>query len=163
MNVDFLRVKEEEFEDFEKNSTLLEDKIFSDDLEKATNYLRIYKSWDGIIFLLTEQDISNEELDLSKVILSGDIIDENQNFGYGPAHFLSPNKVKFWNKIIAKISKEDLRQKFNPKKMNELDIYPSMWNEGEAVFEYLWENFENLKKFYNQASKEEQVIISILS
>ncbi len=81
MIANFLRVSESELNDYLKDSSLLEDNIYSD--EENSNLADIDKSWGGILFLLTGQGLEELEHPLSRILFSGELIDEDQDFGYG--------------------------------------------------------------------------------
>lgn len=163
MVVTFLRISDQELETYKKNSQLLEDRIYSDEIDDDPNFIEIEKSWDGIIYLLTGKGAADSTGYLERVIFSAQFIDEEQNFGYGPAHFLMGEEVKELNQRLTKISIEELKLNFNPAEMSRLGIYPSIWEEGESAFEYLSTYFEVLKNFYVEASKNNQAIISMIS
>jgi hypothetical protein len=157
-----LRVTESELEDYLKDSSLLEDKIYDDETENE-NLVDIDKSWDGIIFLLTGQSLATAEHKLVRVLFSGQLIDAEQDLGYGPAHFLTPEQVAELNNEISPITSADLRQKFNPEKMTELEVYPIIWDEGDDAFEYLAEGFLTLQNVFADATKNGQAIITFLN
>lgn len=122
------RVTKSELEDYLNNSSLLEDRLYGENEEPDYQNLDdIDKAWDGILFLLTGDGISNIHHPLAKVLFSGQLIDENQDLGYGPAHYLKPEQVIDLNNQISKITVNDLKLKFNPEKMTELGIYPKIW------------------------------------
>jgi len=52
------RVKKTELEEYLKNSTLLEERIYSDEMDDPHS-IDIDKSWDGIIFLLTGESANS--------------------------------------------------------------------------------------------------------
>ena len=60
-----LRVTKTELEEYLKDSSLLEDKIYDVETENE-NLVDIDKSWDGIIFLLTGQSLATAEHNLVK-------------------------------------------------------------------------------------------------
>lgn len=163
MIANFLRVSDSELEEYKKDSQLLEDRIYSDEIDADPNFIEIDKSWDGIIYLLTGKNVENATGELLKVIFSGQLIDEEQDLGYGPAHYLKSEEVKELSRRISEIGIEELKQKFKPDEMTKLEVYPLIWDEGETAFEYLSENFEDLKKFYSEASNSNQSIISIIN
>lgn len=165
MTCTLLRVTKSELEEYLNNSSLLEDRIFNDEPEdEDKNLLDIDKSWDGIIFLLTGQNIENADHPLLQVIFSGQIIDNEQDFGSGPANYRTPEQVADLNAQISKISLEDLRQKYDPVKMSKLDVYPNVWErDREEAFEYLSDYFLELQQFYSDASLNGQAIITIIS
>jgi len=156
-----LRASETELEAFLKNSSLLENKIYADEVE---GLLDIDKTWDGIIFLLTGKGL-NDSYDhpMARVLFSGQLIDDDQDLGYGPAHYLRPAEVKEINAKIASINRDELRKSFLPQKMTELEVYPTIWDEGEDTFDYLADNFKNIQDFYALAARNGEAVITYLS
>lgn len=163
----FLRVSEDELKAFLNDSSLLEDRFYNEEDEETPNIIDIDKAWDGIIYLLTGNgiqgaDLSNSE-GLQAIIFSGQLIDPDQDMGYGPAHYLTPEQVKKFSDMLTKKTKESLFLNYNPVDMNEKGIYPVIWDEEGEAFIYLFSYFENLRDFYAEAAKENQAIISILN
>ncbi|WP_251040580.1 YfbM family protein [Chryseobacterium sp. ISL-6] len=156
-----LRVKESELENYLKDSSLLLDRINNHDTEDA-NLVDIDKAWDGIIFLLTGQSIINSNNHpLSKILFSEQIIDEVQDLGYGPAHYLTPSQVSELNTQISVITANSLKPNFDPAKMTE--VYPSVWEEEDGAFEYLVDGFSVVQKTYAEAAKNGEAMITFLS
>lgn len=159
-----LRVRSTELEEYLKDSSLLENHIYNEKADgKNPNLVDIDKAWEGIIFLLTGQGVANVNHPFLRVLFSGQIIDEKQELGYGPAHYLTSEQVSELNKEISKITVEDLKQKYNPKKMTELKIYPRIWErEDYEAFEYLSNYFMRLQQVYSEATKNREAIITFL-
>jgi hypothetical protein len=158
-----LRVTKNELDNYLNDSSLLEKNIYREDTENL-KLVDIEKAWDGIIFLLTGNGISvSFDEPLAKVLFSGQLIDENQNLGYGPAHYLTPEQVVDLNAQVAKITIADLKQKFDPQRMMEEDIYPEIWDEGEEAFDYLSVYFLSLQKVYSDAAKNGEAIVTFIN
>lgn len=157
-----LRVTNVELEEYLKDSSLLEDKIYDDETENE-NLTDLDKSWDGIIFLLTGQSLGTAEHKLVRVLFSGQIIDEEQDLGYGPAHYLTVEQVSELNTEISTITITDLKQNFDPKKMNEQEVYPTIWDEGDDAFDYVADGFLALQDAFAKAAKNGEAIITFLN
>ncbi|MGJ1266633.1 YfbM family protein [Sphingobacterium spiritivorum] len=162
MIANLLRVTTSELEAYLKDSSLLEDSIYNDEAD-AENLVDIDKSWDGIIFLLTGQGLATAKHNLVRILFSGQIIDEEQDLGYGPAHYLTAEQVAELNGEISAITIADLKQRFNPERMNELEIYPIIWDEGDDAFDYLADGFLTLQNVFADATKNEEAIITFLN
>jgi hypothetical protein len=161
----FLRVTIEELELYLKDSSLLEKRVYSPSSSDDQSYLDIGRSWEGISFLLTGYGIENIEdaaPPLSWLIIPENIIDKNQNIGYGPANYLLPEQVKDLNQELQKISDDDLRNRFDGKGMNKKGIYPEIWEEEDALG-FLLEHFVEIKDFYEKAAKENHAVINFIS
>ena len=158
-----LRVTRTELEEYLKDSSLLENRIYKDDSDdEDPNLVDIDKSWDGIIFLLTGQNFDNSNHPLTKILFSGQIIDEGQDLGYGPGQYLTPEQVKELNDQISKISVEELSKKYDAKKMTELEVYPNFWEDEDEV-NYLTEYFQTIQEVYAEASKNDEAIITFIN
>lgn len=157
-----LRVKESELEEYLRDSTLLEAIIYKDESDNE-NLTDIDKAWEGIIFLLTGEGIAGSEDRLTRILFSGQLIDEEQDLGYGPAHFLKPDEVLELCEEISKITIEDLKQRFDPEKMSEEGIYPEIWEEGEDAFNYLAEEFIAVQKTFAEAAHNGEAIITFIN
>ncbi|WP_267405410.1 MULTISPECIES: YfbM family protein [unclassified Chryseobacterium] len=159
-----LRVTKAELEGYLNDSSLLEARLYGENENPDyQNPDDIDKAWDGILFLLTGDGISEINHPLTKVLFSGQLIDENQDLGYGPAHYLTPEQVVDLSKQIAEITVNDLKLKFDPEKMTELGIYPEIWAEGDDAFEYLADNFLVVQKMYAEAAKNGEGMITYLN
>lgn len=163
-----LRVSNDELESFLDDSSLLEDIFYSEEEGENPNLIDIDKAWDGIIYLLTGNCIQNLDMSdtdgLHAVVLSGQLIDPEQDMGYGPAHYLSPDRVKKFSDVLGQLTKEKLYQNYNPKEMDDKGVYPTIWKEeGDEAFDYIYSYFEELQKFYSEAAKENQAIVSVLN
>jgi len=158
-----LRVTRTELEEYLKDSSLLENRIYNDESDaEDPNLVDIDKSWEGILFLLTGQNLETVDHPLARVLFSGQLIDEEQDLGYGPGQYLTPEEVKEVNEEISKITSTELREKYDAKKMMELDIYPSAWEENDMV-DYLTDYFITVQEVFAEASKNEEAIITFLS
>jgi len=159
------RVTMKDLEEILEDSSLLEDLVDAEDNVSLNNLLDIDKSWEGIFYLLTGHGIA--ELDdakppLSWALFSLQLIDEEQDMGYGPAHYIDADQVKQLNKELDNITEEELKQRYNGKQMDEAGIYPEVWAEAESL-DYVLDYFGQLKEFYKQAEKESMAVITFLN
>ncbi|MEM6274702.1 MAG: YfbM family protein [Myxococcota bacterium] len=158
-----LRVSDANLNAFKADSTKLEDTIHRARADESPELIDIDKTWDGIVFLLTGQSAQSTSHELSRVIFSGALVDEAQDLGMGPAHYLTPDEVRSLHDTIKNISTETLQERFDPQKMTELEVYPQIWDEGDEAFDYLKSNFLALIEFYGSAVREQQAIITFVN
>lgn len=161
----FLRVSTVQLESFLKDSSLLEELVYEDESENGNpNLTDIDKSWDGILYLLTGETMRDGYTQpLAKVLFSEEFVDEDQDMGYGPAHYLTAAQVTELNEQLKNISPEILKQRFNAEKMTELEIYPTIWDEGEGAFDYLSDYFKDVQEVYATAADKGEAIITFIN
>jgi hypothetical protein len=75
---------------------------------------------------------------------------------------LTHREVKELNTELSKITTEELEQRYDSKRMMELEIYPNTWEEDEMI-NYLTDYFEILKEVFAEASKNDEAIITFLN
>jgi hypothetical protein len=162
----FYRVSNERLAAYLQDSSLLEEDISGEDFERNNpNLMDIDKSWDGILYLLTGNTLDSLEAAdplLSSVIIGRQVIDENQEMGYGPANYNDPAQVKEIAAVVAGITGSSLKAVFDSFTMTELEIYPGRWDDPGA-FEYIETYYEQLRNFYLTAAKNQQAVITFVS
>ncbi len=157
-----LRVTQAELNEYLNNSSLLESRIYNDETDDS-NLVDIDKAWEGIIFLLTGQCLADADHPLLAVLFSGQVIDNDQDLGYGPAHYVTPEQTVELNSQISQITVADLKQRFDPERMIELGIYPEIWDDSPETFEYLKEYFNIVQQVYREASSKNEAIVSFIN
>ena len=119
-----------------------------DFLEEESDELDLEKSWHGLHYLLTGSAWEGAE-PLCYLANGGEEIGED--LGYGPARALSPAQVAAWSNALSAITTDELRRRFDPAALEQAQIYPSGWDEGDEAFDWLNDNFEALRSFLAQA------------
>jgi hypothetical protein len=157
-----LRVSAAELQTYRADSAQLENRLYQD-TGRDSALVDIEKTWDGIIFLLTGQALADTTHPLARVLFSGQLIDEAQDLGYGPAHYLTPAEVAALQPQLAAVTVADLKQRFDPARMTALGIYPNIWEEGDDAFDYVAEGFATLQQLYAEAAARGQGMITFIS
>jgi hypothetical protein len=160
-----LRVSEKELDNFLKDSSLLEARIDEEQVGGLNDLLDLDKSWEAIFYILTGHPFSEIEEahpPLSWVLFNGQVVDESQDLGYGPASYITINQVKELNTELDKITRNDVELKYDGKRMDEARVYPEVW-EQEQSLDYVIDYFGQLKDFYKKAESEGKAVITFLS
>jgi len=157
-----LRVSDAELQTYLADSSQLETRIYQESGTGRT-LVDIDKTWDGIVFLLTGAGLSEAAHPLARVLFSGQLIDAEQDLGYGPAHFLRPEEVAELQPQLAAITVAELRQRFDPAKMTELGVYPNIWDEGEEAFDYVAGGFATVQEHYAEAAQRGEGMVTFLT
>ena len=72
----------------------------------------------------------------------------DEEVGYGPARTLTPIETREVATALAALSDEQLRRRFAPDEMMQLEIYPEIWDRDPAeddTLGYLMEYLEQLR------------------
>ncbi len=159
-----LRISTKELEDFLADSTLLEERIYSetDDMSGKENYLDLNKSWEGLFYIITGYplaELGNIQPPLEWSIFGSESVDDEQDLGYGPARYSTAEQVAQIIAVLQNLSSEQFKQRFKPEEMMSKGIYPEIWDEGNDAYEFLAHYFTELKEFYRRAAQNGQVII----
>lgn len=161
----YLRVTKDELENYISDSSLLEDRFYNEENQNDKNLIDIDKSWEGLFFLLTSKSLATAEEaspPLAWTLTPPQEIDPDQDMGYGPATYTTIEQTKEVNQALNKISVDELRNKYNGTLMMEMGIYPEIWDENESL-EYLIEDFNKVKDFYDKATAENQAVIFFIN
>lgn len=159
------RIEQNDLEQMLKDSSLLETKLDELMENESPEQIDLDKSWEAIFYLLTGYgiaDIDKAQAPLSWAIFSGQVVDEEQDLGYGPGNYVTAEQVKQVDAALQSISEEEMRRRFDGKKMNSEGIYPEVWDD-PAALDYLIDNFLSLKKFYKEAANQSQAVITYVS
>jgi len=162
MTSNLLRVTDAELQTYLADSTQLETRIYQES-GRDPALVDIDKTWDGIVFLLTGAGLSEAAHPLTRLLFSGQLIDAEQDLGYGPAHFLRPAEVAALQPQLAALTAAELKQRFDPAKMTELDVYPGIWQEGDEAFDYVAGGFATVQEHYAKAAQRGEGMITYLT
>ncbi|KJS01998.1 MAG: hypothetical protein VR68_04000 [Peptococcaceae bacterium BRH_c4a] len=151
----YMRLKREQLEEALENPDILPDLLFSE--ENGDNTLYIDKSWHGIHFLLTGTPWEGDP-PLSYVILGGQSLGD-QDLGYGPPKYITPEQVKeaYW--VLSMLSFDELRKSYNPDRFSEAGAYPNVWDEEGEELDYLLSYLNEIITFFKLASENGEAII----
>ncbi len=159
----YLRIDQSTLMRYLNDSKLLEDNLFSTSNSKK-NLLDIGKSWDGLFYISTGEPLCNYKQitpPLQWLIFGPNILDMEQDMGYGPANYLTASQTKELFEAVNIISESSLANRFDAVEMNKKNVYPDFWDDPEAL-NYLIQEFKKLKIFLQTAVAEKQAIISFL-
>lgn len=129
-------------------------------IQHADNQCDLYKAWHGLHFLLTGDPWEGEP-PLSYAVFGDQPLCE-EDFGYGPPRYLTPDQVKEVSQALQQLQPDEMRLDYDNEEMRVLQIY-SISEDEEDEWEWLLGYFQQLVQFYNQAAKEGQAVVAFLS
>jgi hypothetical protein len=163
-----IRVSNDELLTFKNDSSQLEDLIYAEESFSEPWYLDLDKTWEALHFLLSGKSIAETSMNetpnsvLETVIFSPQLIDKDQDLGFGPASFNNPVQVKEIFKKLNELDLVELEQKYNGQLLNDSGVYPEVWIEQESK-EYLFDNLKSLISFYKEAATNDEVVIGFIN
>ena len=168
MTGNLIRVSNEKLLNFKENSSELENLVYSEEIYQVPWYLDLDKTWEAIHFLLSGKSIAEAEMDkapkhhLDNVIFNSQLIDEEQDLGYGPASYNGPSQVQEISKKLNEIDLIELGKNYQGKLLNNAGVYPEIWEEEESK-DYLFDNLRSLIVFYNEAADNQEAVIGFIN
>jgi hypothetical protein len=134
-----------------------------DALELANRYLDLDKNWQELHFLLTGEvtfsGYSQAPLPLRNAIMGGHNTQYEATYDYH--RYLTPEEVKEVAGVLNQILPEDLRTRYKQYSYKPhpqaRPISPEEW--GDGYLDYLLELYKQIVKFFDEAAKENDVII----
>ena len=139
----------------------LMESLYPDDEEVDVNpalpsapHLDIDKAWHGIHFLLNGSAWEGDP-PLFNVVLGGTELGD-EDLGYGPARYLTPEEVQDTAHAISRISVDDLRSRYDARAMTKADIYPEIiWErDGDEAMQYLLDYYAAVVAFFQEAARQ---------
>jgi hypothetical protein len=137
----------------------IEEYLYPDDGDsEPPDSIDLDKAWHGIHYLLTGTAEGGDGPE-ALAILGGE--EFGPDVGYGPARFLLPGDVKAVSDALARLTPENLAERFNPQDMSEKDIYLSpMWErDGAEALDYALEHYQKLPVLYRDAAQRGDAVI----
>lgn len=132
--VGFKQLSPEQLERLKTDPSLAQSILFSPD-EGESKGMDLDVAWEAIHFLLTGRKDGGAP-PLASAILGGKSI--GPDLGMGPARYLTSGEVKTVADALSRLSKDDLRRRFDLKAMKKAKIYKAeAWNQSEDQFEQL--------------------------
>ena len=112
-------------------------------------HVDLEKAWHGLHFLFTGTAWEGDEPACYLTRGGEDIGDED--LGYTSIRVLDPERLRAFRRFLDGLSPEELRRRFEPRRMMELEIYPEVWDDHESEarteLDYLLAAFEELRQF----------------
>lgn len=159
----FFRTDEKTVQKIQAGKLSLIDLIYNRSSEIDKNcILSIDKAWHAIHFILSGKVWDCTEDPLSKMILSGNIIND-EDIGYGPAMLITTEEVHNINNALKTVSEDWFRKRFSVSDMLANSIYSVSYNEDEELFNYIYSLFRHAVAFFKDAEINNQCILFFIN
>jgi hypothetical protein len=109
------------------------------------------KAWHGIHYLLTGTAWEGDE-PLNFLLHGGDPLGDEEGDELVPRVF-DAAETRRLDAALSTLDTDQLRQRYDPRAMQALDIYPDIWNEKEAL-PFCLERFGALKDFVSEIARD---------
>jgi hypothetical protein len=133
----------------------------------ADDLMDLDKAWHGLHFLFTGSDWEGD-FPQGFIVTCGEPVGD-EDVGYGPARSFTPDEVEKIAKFLGSQNETTLRQRLNPEKMTELEIYPNIWDritnpdEENEEWDYLLDGFRQMKQFVQETAAKRMALLVYLN
>jgi hypothetical protein len=129
---------------------LVPDYLYPDDGEsEPPHYVDLDKAWHAIDYMLVGPSGNRQGIE-ALAVLGG--LEIGEDMGYGPARLLLPELVRDVAELLEPLTAEVLAARYDPKAMDEADIYPQIWErDGAEGLDYILHFYGPLRTFYLEA------------
>ena len=125
------------------------------------NELDVDKSWHGLHFLLTGSAWEGS-FPLNFIAAGGEEVGDD--LGYGPARGLTSGDVLKIDEALEPLTREELSQRFDARRMTELQIYPFGWSDDpDGERDYLLDFYADLRAFVRRTAEQRRALLVYLS
>lgn len=129
--------------------------------EEGENSIDVDKAWHGIHYLLVGDSWGGEP-PLANVVLGGTEIGDD--FGYGPARYLTADEVCAAANALKDISPDVLRSRYVASELAKNEIYPEIWDDpDDDSVEYLASWYQTLRDYYLDAAAKNNAMLKYLN
>jgi len=157
----YLRITPQELAALEAAPETVPDFVYRrDSPETGERHLDIDKAWHAIHVLLNHQ--RNAEHELLNVVFGGEPLGD-ADLGSGPARAISAPEVAAMATVVQSVSVDELRTRWDPQELEERNIYPHIWDEGDDALEYVLDNYARLVQFFVAAARDGDAIITYIA
>ncbi len=132
--------------------------IYRDDTSER--HLDIDKAWHAIHFLLNQDQYQAHEL--LNIVFGGEALG-NADLGTGPARAIPAAEVAAMATVVRSIGVDELRARWDPVELQEHDIYPEIWDDGDDALNYVLDNYARLVDFFVAAARDDDAIITYIA
>jgi Domain of unknown function (DUF1877) len=157
-------VSDEQLDKLFADPQQIDDFLYPDEPMPGAEEDDLDKAWHGIHFLLTGSAWGGDP-PLNFLVAGGRQIGD-VDVGYGPARGFTSADVTEISRALAQITSDDLKDRFDGKRMMKAEIYPEIWDSDPAeddTLGYLVEYFEDLKTFVERAKASSSGLIVYIS
>jgi Domain of unknown function (DUF1877) len=125
---------------------------------ESGEHLDLDKAWQGIHFLLTGTDLGGDP-PLNFIHRPENWVGD-VDVGLGPARVVRSDEVREIAEELKSLSPEQLAERFDPKKMMELAIYPEVWDRDPAdELAYVLAYYNDLRDFVTRTAERGQGLV----
>jgi hypothetical protein len=108
------------------------------------------KAWQGMHYLFTGTAEGGSFPE--GFILHGGTPVGDEDVGYEPARLFQPEEVQRIDAVLQAQSEDDIRLRYDGKKMDAERVYPQIWQrDGAEGAEYIWGGIEEMKDFVRES------------
>jgi hypothetical protein len=119
------------------------------------------KAWHGLHFLLTDTAWEGD-FPLNFIAAGGQEVGDD--LGYGPARGLTSSDVQQITAALDPLTSEELRPRFDSRRMTELEIYPFGWShDPDGELEYLLDFYAELRAFVRRTAEQSRALLVYLT
>jgi len=128
----------------------------------AAGVIDLDKAWDGIAWLISE-----ERRERSYMLPDPSEPETQAVYGIDPEgdglQFRTPpERVVEIAEALSPLDDAAARTHFDPARMNDAEVYPPIWDEGEEALAYLLANFAQLRALYLAAAAAGDAVIHVI-
>lgn len=135
--------------------------LYPDGDDDDSAHLDIDKTWHIIHFLLND-DAWEGTWPLVGVVMGGTEISD-EDVGYGPARYLTPDAVKEVSRAVSAISPDALWARFDADAVQQAEIYPEVWSSASEDQSYVTGYYQQLQDFFAAAAASGEAVIIYLN
>lgn len=128
----------------------------SDDPPGRARLYSTQQAWHLLAFLLDRASFP------VNVVHGEHVLDSEQDWGYGPASYLTPDRVRYASNALAALPFSELAQGVTAADLTAAELYPGGWDERDVV-EWGGGYYERLAAFFGAAADSGDAILVWIS
>jgi len=118
----------------------------SDEPPGRARFYSTRKTWNLLAFLLERASFP------VSVVYGEHVLDPEQDWGYGPASYLTPDRVKYAANALDATPYSQLAQGVTRADLNQAGVYPAPWDSDDPGVGWGEEYYERLTAFFGAAA-----------